>query len=498
MLSLAFAPAGFQLPLVQQQHAPRVAITVMAAVGPAPPSGFTWAEDTTVIEDLPATSVSAEAPPTAVPRDAPTSASPPTSMRKLVEIAPAKGMMLMKTWQTRAESMNTLKTVPDGKTGQKLKVVSAVAGEEAGRRKLCKLQFQLFQARSLSLANADAGDYPQAKRQLIPELKLAGAPRGLNAKLFAAVGEGASTLSIVEVLEREWNVLSLCVAPDTRELPAILDAELATLDELRSLCAQEGATLRILPDVEAAMAASREQLGLTPMGDGPNAWLCADTAPTAVDDDDEDEGEAKAGEAKAGEEVGAAAAVHRALLSRRTVNDFGAELPEGWEDALNRAVEAATYAPNHKRTEPWRFHLLGPRAIRRVCELNAEIVAAKKGEAAGAKKLSRWLAMPGWLVVTCVRPDDAPSMEEPAGSTREDYAACCCAVQNLCLSLHADGLGTKWTTGPVNFDARFAAAAGLSDDEYVVGTIWFGEPAGGMPPPPRKRFTLDDVLQRHD
>ena len=57
-------------------------------------------------------------------------------------------------------------------------------------------------------------------------------------------------------------------------------------------------------------------------------------------------------------------------------------------------------------------------------------------------------------------------------------------VQNLCLSLHADGIGTKWTTGPVNFDPRFAAAAGLpaADSEYVVGTLWFGA-AAGVPPP---------------
>jgi nitroreductase len=38
---------------------------------------------------------------------------------------------------------------------------------------------------------------------------------------------------------------------------------------------------------------------------------------------------------------------------------------------------------------------------------------------------------------------------------REDFAACCCAVQNICLSLHAQGIGTKWTTGPVNFHPQF-------------------------------------------
>ena len=77
-------------------------------------------------------------------------------------------------------------------------------------------------------------------------------------------------------------------------------------------------------------------------------------------------------------------------------------------------------------------------------------------------------------------------------------AACCCAVQNLCLSLHADGIGTKWTSGAVNFDPRFADAAGLPADEYVVGTIWFGRNAGAPPPMPRKRLAIEDVLRVHD
>ena len=55
--------------------------------------------------------------------------------------------------------------------------------------------------------------------------------------------------------------------------------------------------------------------------------------------------------------------------------------------------------------------------------------------------------------------------EAPDGVPKEDYAACCCAVQNLCLSLHSEGIGTKWTSGPVNFDGRFAGAAGLGPDE---------------------------------
>ena len=123
------------------------------------------------------------------------------------------------------------------------------------------------------------------------------------------------------------------------------------------------------------------------------------------------------------------------------MNAFEPTLPPGWEGPLAAAVDAAQWAPNHRRAEPWRFHLLGEEAIRRVCELNAELVRAKKGDAAAEKKLQRWLAMPGWLVCTCV--GSGEGLDDPQGKAREDYAACCCAIQNLCLSLHASGLGSK-------------------------------------------------------
>lgn len=63
----------------------------------------------------------------------------------------------------------------------------------------------------------------------------------------------------------------------------------------------------------------------------------------------------------------------------------------------------------------------------------------------------------GWLVVTCVKQsedaDDSMS-KDPMSLAREDYAACCCAVQNLCLSLHSQGLGTKWTTGELLYKSH--------------------------------------------
>ena len=190
---------------------------------------------------------------------------------------------------------------------------------------------------------------------------------------------------------------------------------------------------------------------------------------------------------------------HSILLSRRTINDFDPKLPDGWEESLEKAIIAATYAPNHKRTEPWRFHLLGPATIERVCRLNAKLISKAKGsEEAGEKKFQRWIRIPGWLVVTCVQDENCTSMDDdPSGTARENYAAVCCAIQNLCLSLHADGIGTKWTTGAVNFDPLFADVVGLPDNEYVVGTLWFGK-CSIIPEMPKKKLSIGDILTKHD
>ena len=190
-------------------------------------------------------------------------------------------------------------------------------------------------------------------------------------------------------------------------------------------------------------------------------------------------------------------AIHKNILTRRTVNNFATALPPNWETSLHKAIKAAIHAPNRKRTEPWRFYLLGHDSIEKICRINADIVSSAKGAEAGEAKYKRWKDIPGWLVVTCVTDGDHCVMNDRTGLAREDYAACCCAVQNLCLSLHSSGIGTKWTTGGVNFDERFANAVGFEyGKEYTVGTVWFGEAVGTAPVAPVKKYGVDDVLKR--
>ncbi|MGH8650639.1 MAG: nitroreductase family protein [Gammaproteobacteria bacterium] len=164
-----------------------------------------------------------------------------------------------------------------------------------------------------------------------------------------------------------------------------------------------------------------------------------------------------------------ASLIRELVCSRRTIHDFKPEAVP--EDLILQAIELARWAPNHRLSEPWRFYLLGPETAEAIARLNAARVAERRGAQAGDAKLRRWRQIPGWLVLTCLRPSD-PDQE------REDYAACCCAVQNFCLFLWSHGIGVKWTTGDVTREPRFFKLLNIDpSEEFLVGLFWYGYPA---------------------
>jgi nitroreductase len=171
------------------------------------------------------------------------------------------------------------------------------------------------------------------------------------------------------------------------------------------------------------------------------------------------------------------------LRSRRTINLFlKTPVPP---ELVHAAIESATWAPNHHVTEPWRFYLLGPDTIEQCLALCEAAVSARKGPEAGAFKRRNWAEKPGWLVVTCRVSGDELRQAE-------DYGACCAAVQNFSLHLWKAGVGTKWTTGDITRDPRFADIIGIDfAREFVVGLLWYGYP---KLTPAQSRKGLDEVL----
>ncbi len=156
------------------------------------------------------------------------------------------------------------------------------------------------------------------------------------------------------------------------------------------------------------------------------------------------------------------------IRSRRTTNMFLKQKVS--RDLVLQAIELARWAPNHHLTEPWHFYLLGDEKKAASATLIRTIVTENKTAEMGEHKYKAATAIPGWLVVTCQKSDD-----ELRG--REDYAACCCAVQNILLYLSEAGVASKWTTGLITRDQRFFDLLGIDGaTEYVVALLWFGYP----------------------
>ena len=156
------------------------------------------------------------------------------------------------------------------------------------------------------------------------------------------------------------------------------------------------------------------------------------------------------------------------LRGRRTIELFlQKKVPE---KLVNEAIEVAIWAPNHHVTEPWHFYRLGEETKQQCLDLCSDIVTAKKGDKAAEFKRRSWSEKPNWMVVTCKRSSNQSSQ-------LEDYAACCAAVQNLTLYLWKAGIGSKWTSGDIIRDPRFFEIVGINtDEEFVVGLIWYGYP----------------------
>jgi nitroreductase len=152
------------------------------------------------------------------------------------------------------------------------------------------------------------------------------------------------------------------------------------------------------------------------------------------------------------------------IRSRRTHKSFGPDpVAPG---VLDELLELARWAPNHHRTNPWRFRVLGPETLTRLKE------AAGTAE---APKLERAQTL---VVVTAVLSGDLLQDEE-------DVCATACAIYVVLLAAHARGLAGYWRTPRVLRTKAGRDAVGLPDGERFVGLIHLGSARGNPPAPER-------------
>lgn len=172
--------------------------------------------------------------------------------------------------------------------------------------------------------------------------------------------------------------------------------------------------------------------------------------------------------------------VDTAIRKRRTIGVFSdREVPP---QEIAELIEAARWAPNHKHTEPWRFHVVAGEAR---AQLAAAIVDGG-GEFAKDPR-GKLLRSPQFIAVTQQAVLDDPVRDQ------EDYAAVCCAVQNMMLAATARGLATKWSTGALAENGAAKRWLGIGEQDRIVAYLYVGYPPEEMREMPAERRPADVV-----
>ena len=157
------------------------------------------------------------------------------------------------------------------------------------------------------------------------------------------------------------------------------------------------------------------------------------------------------------------------IQRRRSVypNQYSGQPVE--KEIIERLLEAATHAPTHKRTEPWRFKVLlgtsqealGQFLQQKYLETNPD---PKKFR---AKKLLENPQKAGAIIAICMQRDPEERLPE-----WEEIAATAMAVQNMWLCATEHGLGAYWSSpGLIRHMGEFFD---LADGERCLGFFYLG------------------------
>ena len=157
-------------------------------------------------------------------------------------------------------------------------------------------------------------------------------------------------------------------------------------------------------------------------------------------------------------------------------------------ELIERILESAVHAPNHRITEPWRFHVFTGKGRGELARARAEIArlqAETEGEdaelAAGRISRERKKAFRAPVVIAVICEAGRDEIE-----TLENYAACACAVQNMQLTAHSLGLAAMWRTGAVVYHDHMREVFGMKEGDTVVAHLYVGYPDMGERPRRRK------------
>lgn len=145
---------------------------------------------------------------------------------------------------------------------------------------------------------------------------------------------------------------------------------------------------------------------------------------------------------------------------------------------LAEMFEAATRVPDHGMVRPWRFVVLRGDDRKKMGEVFADALKARKPDAAEESvqaELNRAMRSP---VVVAVL---ARTKENPKVPRVEQVVSAGQAALAIHLAGQAKGFGSVMLTGDNAHDPKVRAFFGLKGDDEIVAFLYMGTPKGPVP-----------------
>jgi nitroreductase len=182
--------------------------------------------------------------------------------------------------------------------------------------------------------------------------------------------------------------------------------------------------------------------------------------------------------------------VQDVLNSRRTVYKFTKQKVE--QDKINQALLAASNAPCHKHTHPWKFFIMGNLVRQELIPTITKLANEKSQKNKSpdlAKDVQRAvdkIILPPVIIAVASKKTPSDDFRE-----KEDYAASVCALQNLVLSFWDNGIGSQWTTGAITRHEETYSALGIDSNKWeIIGFVKSGYPAAI---PKISKLSVDEI-----
>lgn len=166
---------------------------------------------------------------------------------------------------------------------------------------------------------------------------------------------------------------------------------------------------------------------------------------------------------------------NRLIRNRRSVFpvQFSGKTIE--REIIEQILENANWAPNHGKTEPWRFVVFTGEGLKQLAQFQSElykkITPEDKFEQRKFDKLAKKPLMASHVIAIGMCRAEGTKIPEI-----EDVEAVACAVQNIYLTATAYGVGGYWGSGGITYREEAKEFFGLDADDKLLGFFYLGYP----------------------